>query len=151
MQPDNDWEIQIECFPKLNFALQQSSVPFIRQLSIHNNTDESQENIRLKISATPEFIGTKIFEINHLDSKKSWSVKQCDVKLNYDFFAHLSETVKTSLKLTLTADDASSGNTIILAEKEVDIAALAANAWLGYNPMPQLLAAFVTPKFKVNI
>ena len=148
MQPDNDWEIQIECFPKLNFALQQSSVPFIRQLSIHNNTDESQENIRLKISATPEFIGTKIFEINHLDSKKSWSAKQCDVKLNYDFFAHLSETVKTSLKLTLTADDASSGNTIILAEKEVDIAALAANAWLGYSPMPQLLAAFVTPNLK---
>ena len=37
------WEIQIECFPKLNFALQQSSVPFIRHISICNNTDEGKD------------------------------------------------------------------------------------------------------------
>jgi hypothetical protein len=40
---NNDWEIQIQCFQKLNFALQQSSVPFIGHLSIHNNTDENQD------------------------------------------------------------------------------------------------------------
>ena len=57
---NNDWEIQIECFPKLNFALQQSSGPFIRHLSVHNNTDENRDNIRLKISATPEFIAPKV-------------------------------------------------------------------------------------------
>ncbi len=128
----------------MNFALQQSSVPFIRHLSVHNNTDEDQNNIRLQISAVPEFIATKIFDINHLDSGKSWSAKQCDIKLNYDFFSNLSETVHASLKLTLSANNGD----IILAEKEVDIAALAANAWLGYNPMPQLLAAFVTPNLK---
>ena len=140
------WEIQIECFPKLNFALQQSSVPFIRHISICNNTDEGKDNIKLQISATPEFISPKIFEIDHLDSKKSWSPKQCDIKLNYSFFANLSETVNATLKLKLV--DCNSDEEEILAEEDIDVAALAANAWTGYSPMPQLLAAFVTPNLK---
>ena len=140
------WEIQIECFPKLNFALQQSSVPFIRHISICNNTDEGKDNIKLQISATPEFISPKIFEIDHLDSKKSWSPKQCDIKLNYSFFANLSETVNATLKLKLV--DCNSDEEEILAEEDFDVAALAANAWTGYSPMPQLLAAFVTPNLK---
>lgn len=61
----NNWEIEVECLPKLNFSLQQSKVPFIRRLIIHNNTNNYQENIRLQISTSPQFISTKIIEIDH--------------------------------------------------------------------------------------
>ena len=57
------WNIQIECFPKLNFSLQQSNIPFIKNISINNNTDEAKNNIKLQVSSTPEFISPKTFEI----------------------------------------------------------------------------------------
>jgi superfamily I DNA and RNA helicase subunit len=138
------WEIQIECFPKLNFALLQSGIPFIRNISICNNSDEDKNDLKLQISAIPEFISPKIFKISCLNSRQSWSLKQCDIKLNYSFFENLSETVNAILKLKLTT----SKEEEILAEKDIGVMTFAANAWTGYSPMPQLLAAFVTPNLK---
>lgn len=140
---ENSWNIQIECFPKLNFSLQQSNIPFIKNISINNNTDDTKNNIKLQVSSTPEFISPKTFEISSSESKKSFLITPIDIKLNYDFFSTLSEKVNGILKLKLIV--ANNNQEEILAEKEVDIDSFPANTWTGFNPMPQLLAAFVTP------
>lgn len=141
-----DWEIEVDCFPSVSFALQQSSVPFIRTIKVQNNTDFTHTNVKLKISTSPEFSSTQYFVIDRLDAKKTkmWREDQCDIKLNFDYFANLSEKVNATLKLELYKDNNDSTKNIF-SEKTLDIAVFAANAWTGPDLMPGLLAAFVTP------
>ncbi|MFA6814954.1 MAG: DUF3320 domain-containing protein [Lentisphaeria bacterium] len=138
------WDIKIDYLSCVNFALQQSSVPFIRAIEVQNNSDFTYTSVKLKISTSPEFTATQYFEIDRIDANKSWSTTRCDIKLNFDYFANLSEKVNATLKLELFRNK-NDGQEEVLAEKSLEVAALAANAWIGIHSMPELLAAFVTP------
>ena len=47
--------VQVVTFGAMNFAMQQNYVPFVRSVTIKNNSDEEIKDIMLKISFEPEF------------------------------------------------------------------------------------------------
>lgn len=137
--PPGPLSFRFEYAKRVNFASAQNSVPVIRELEIHNSSEESFENLTLKLTAHPPFCRDKEWKIDQLGLGDKTNISDAATTLDFEVLAGLNESEKGQLKLTLLQQDR------VMAEEAYPIELLARDEWGGISDMSQILAAFVSP------
>ena len=127
----------------VNLAMQQNAFPIVQHLTVTNTSDAPLEGLTCAFSSEPGIVIPKTFAIDPLKPGESCALAHPKLELAYPFLAALSEAVKGTLTLTLSAN----GETLLTESHPLE--AYAADQWLGVNIFPELLAAFVTPNLEV--
>lgn len=123
----------------INFAMQQNYVPLIRNLLVNNNSDEIQNNIKLKITFEPDFAKDFIYDIGSIEPNSSVEISPVNIILSTEFLFSLSEKMVGTILIELLQNEEiifSYSNTVEL---------LAYDEWNGLLIMPEIITAFVTP------
>ncbi len=131
--------IHVTAAGKVNLALQQNSVPVLREITLLNPTDVSYQDLKLTVTASPEFAETKTWHIDRLVSGTEHSLRDCAIELNPHFLEEVNEAVRGTYYFTLKSGDE------VLATASCDTEVLSRNEWSGTKELPEILAAFVQP------
>ena len=131
--------IQITAARKVNLALQQNSVPVLRDIVLNNPTGVSYQGLRLTVTATPEFANSKIWHIARLAPESEISLRDCMIELNPGFLEEVNEAVRGTYNFSLKSGDKA------LAKASLDVQVLSRNEWGGIQELPEILAAYVQP------
>jgi very-short-patch-repair endonuclease len=132
--------INVTLLEKINFACHQSAFSVLRELIIGNLDEESAlENLVLRMESSPAFVAEKSWTIDRLSAGAQLNIKDRDIQLDGGFLLGLTESMKGSVRFTL------SQNEEVLCERVLPVELLAYNEWGGNQYMPELLAAFCTP------
>lgn len=126
-------------FPKINFAMQQNYIPFIRDLRVNNEGDEDISDVKLTISFDPAFAKTFAYDINIIPAGQSVEISPLKIILSTETLFSLTEAVSGTVSFSLTKAEEE------LYHKDEPISLLAYNEWSGLSFVPELIAAFVTP------
>lgn len=124
---------------QINFAMQQNYVPVFRNIILTNNSDQTLENVKLRISFEPEF--AKIFESAPVELRPAVPVEISPINIIMlsDYLFSLTEKMVGSVTI-----EALQGDNIIASEVR-SIELLAYDQWTGVLFMPETAAAFITP------
>lgn len=123
----------------INFAMQQNYVPVIRNLVVNNNSEETLENISLKITFEPEFAKEFTYYIGSIPAKSSAEISPVSISTNTDLLFSLTEKMVGNI----TIEVLQKGENIFTYQNTIEL--LACDQWSGLNIMPEMIAAFVTP------
>lgn len=123
----------------INFAMQQNYVPVIRSLVVNNNSEETLENIGLKITFEPEFAKEFTYHIGSIPAKSSAEISPVRISTNTDLLFSLTEKMVGNI----TIEVLQKGENIFTYQNTIEL--LACDQWSGLNIMPEMIAAFVTP------
>lgn len=123
----------------INFAMQQNYVPVVRSVFISNDTDEDIENLKLRISFSPEFAAVSETEIRCINAGSSAEISAVKILLSTEFLFSLTEKMLGTVSIGVYREET------LLVSQEEQIELLAYNQWTGYNIMPEIVSAFVTP------
>ena len=123
----------------VNYAMQQNDVPVIKALSITNNGENPIHNIKIVISAEPEFASSWETQIGTIKEGETYNLGVVDLTLSHDLLASLTERIVGTLHVKAIQD----GNSLAQISRRIDI--LAFDEWNGLRSLPEILAAFVTP------
>lgn len=125
---------------KINFACQQSSFAFLRDLRIENgDPDLGIDDLLVTLRSSPAFLKQKSWRIDRIAPGEIVTLKDRDIELDGGFLLHLAESVQGTATFTV---EAGSG---VIAEQSRPVELLAYNEWGGIGYMPELLAAFSMP------
>ena len=128
-----------DMIPKINFAMQQNYIPFIRNLTVGNEGDEDISDVRLTIAFDPAFAKTFTYDISCVPSGKSVEISPLRIILSTEMLFSLTEAVSGTVSFSLSKDEKE------LYQKDIPVQLLAFNEWSGLAFDPELIAAFVTP------
>lgn len=131
--------IQITAAHKVNLALQQNSVPVLRDIVLNNPTDVSYQDLELTVTTTPKFANSKVWHITRLAPQAEISLRDCMIELNPGFLEEVNEAVRGTYDFSLK----SGGE--VLATASLDVQVLSRNEWGGIQELPEILAAYVQP------
>jgi len=132
--------IHCEVAAKINFACQQSSFAFLRELRIDNLDQEARlDNVLVRLSSNPSFLKPKSWQLDRIAADGSISVKDRDIELDGNFLLGLADAVRGTVTISVEKDGS------VLAEESKSVELLAYNEWGGAGYMPELLAAFSMP------
>ena len=131
--------IRVTATSKVNLALQQNSVPVLREITLFNPTDVSYHDLELTVTSTPEFAVTRTWHITRLAPDTEHSLRDCVIELNPHFLEEVNEAVRGTYYFTLKSRDE------VLATASCDAEVLSRNEWGGIQELPEILAAFVQP------
>lgn len=82
-----------DMIPKINFAMQQNYIPFIRNLTVGNEGDEDISDVRLTIAFDPAFAKTFTYDISCVPSGKSVEISPLRIILSTEMLFSLTEAV----------------------------------------------------------
>ncbi len=136
---DSQVKMRVSCLPVINFALQQNGLPSIRSIEITNGSERDIRDVQIHISSQPAFCNEYLKTISIIPAGTVVELKDIDIVLNAEYLAALTEKEVGALSIELLLND-----TLLCAET-VGITVLAFDQWHGYQLLPELLAAFVTP------
>lgn len=128
-----------DMIPKINFAMQQNFIPFIRNLTVSNEGDEDISDVKLTIAFDPGFAKTFTYDINAVPAGQSVEISPLRIILSTEMLFSLTEAISGTVSFSLTKDDNE------LYHKDVPVQLLSFNEWSGLAFDPELIAAFVTP------
>jgi hypothetical protein len=131
-------EIGAVVAPKLNLAMQQNAVPFVRELFVANKSDETVENLVLRVEGDPAFCNPREWHIDRLAADSHFHITDVKVDLSTAFLEETTEAVLGSLTFTLTY-----ATEVLTYRAEVQV--LAKDEWGGINDLPEIIAAYVQP------
>ena len=131
--------IQIAAAHKVNLALQQNSVPVLRDIVLNNPTDVSYQDLELTVTTTPGFAKPKVWHITRLAPDTEISLRDCMIELNPGFLEDVNEAVRGTYDFSLNSGDE------VLATLSCDVQVLSRNEWGGIQELPEILAAYVQP------
>lgn len=133
--------ITVDHLRRVNFAAAQNDVAILRSIEITNRGAEPLVDLRLELSATPEFMHPKTWHIDRIPPEQS--IGMADRKVEFDMrkLGGLNEAEHGHLAFRLARGEQ------VLQEVRLDIELLARDEWGGLaDPeMGQMLAAFVAP------
>jgi very-short-patch-repair endonuclease/DNA polymerase III delta prime subunit len=125
---------------KINFACQQSSFAFLRDLRVENRDVESSlDDLRVTLRSNPEFLKQKSWRIDRIAPGEIVTLKDRDIELDGGFLLNLAESVQGTAHCTVEAGGR------VVGEQSWPVELLAYNEWGGAGYMPELLAAFSMP------
>lgn len=125
---------------KINFACQQSSFAFLRDLRIENSdTDSNIDDVHVILRSSPAFLKQKSWRIDRIAPGEIVTLKDRDIELDGGFLLNLAESVQGTATFTLEA------GCRVIGELSRPVELLAYNEWGGIGYMPELLAAFSMP------
>ncbi|VAX40897.1 DNA helicase related protein [hydrothermal vent metagenome] len=126
----------ISCF---NYASWQNSVPFLKSLSIRNESSDSFDNLQLTLKTEPGFSRAKKWNFDCIRPETTIDVKDIHVQLDPAYLNGLNEAERGRVTFQLLQGET------LLCEQTIDIRILAHDEWGGFGAMGDLLAAFVMP------
>lgn len=129
---------QVSIAGKLGFTSHQNAVPLLRELVLHNEADQTYENLTLHLQTAPAVLEAKQWNIDRLLPGSSLDIRDRDLKLNGEWLSELTESVLCEVTLTLREGDNE------LFSQKYSLEALAKNEW-GGNAMFELLPSFIMP------
>lgn len=132
-------QVKATLAPKLNLALHQNAVPFLRELAVTNNGSEPLRNVAVTLSSTPSFLTSKVWRLEEIGPGQTYHLPDLDVSLDGALLATLTEAQAAQTTVIVTAEDEEVARTVR------DVELLARNQWGGVGAMPELAAAFVQP------
>lgn len=125
--------------PSINFALQQNHVPTIRELTITNTSESIWDNLKIEITAEPEFAVVWTSQIGELANGQVFQIRSKQLDMSPKFLAELTERISGKLVLRLY----NGANKVY--EEAYPVELLAYDQWPGAGLLPEMLAAFVMP------
>ena len=128
-----------DMIPKINFAMQQNFIPFIRNLTVSNEGDEDISDVKLTITFDPGFAKTFTYDISNVPAGQSVEISPLRIILSTEMLFSLTEAISGTVSFSLAKD----GNE--LYHKDTPVQLLSFNEWSGLAFDPELIAAFVTP------
>lgn len=129
---------QVSIASKLGFTSHQNAVPLLRELVLHNESDQILQDLTLHLYTTPAVLEAKQWNIDRLVPGSSIDIRERDVKLNAEWLAELTESVLCEVTLSLRQGEEN------LLTLNYQLEALAKNEW-GGNAMVELLPSFIMP------
>ena len=131
--------IEFLYLPVVNFAMQQNRVSLIRDLSIENLTEERFQDLKIELTADPEFMAVTPIYMAAVNAKEKVRVEIPQLNLSANYFAQLTERISGDISLKIYSKDE------LLVEEKYPIDVLAYDQWGGITILPEMLSAFVTP------
>lgn len=125
----------------VNFAMQQNHVPIIRKLTLINDDEISIENVKIRVSFTPEISDEQERIIDIIPQTATIDIKDFHLNISTDFLSKLTEKISGEIIISVLHE----GQTILLANYPIDI--LPFNQWAGVYVLPEMISAFVTPNY----
>ena len=136
---NNCLQIILEYDKTVNYAMQQNDVPVIKNLKLINNSEKAFKNIKVKITANPEFSAQWETRISLINSNESYNSGPVNLMLSNSFLAGLVERVSGTISVSVYQSD----NLIVTNTNAISI--LAFDEWNGLQSLPEILASFVMP------
>ncbi len=130
--------LEVDLIPTINYALRRNGIPTIRSLIVINNSENTLENIDIRISAG-EICSEITRHIDCIPSQSTLEIKDFDLKVDVEYLISLTEKASVTLTVALF-----SGENEICSEMR-EIEALTFDEWHGNAHSLELLAAFATP------
>src|SRR5574344_485328 len=127
---------------KINFACHQNDIAILKRLVLTNKTENILQDIKITMTASPQFIQPKVWLLDSLETGSTQEFKDRMIELNADFLLNLNESMSGSVTFNLEID----GEIIDSYTQNVEL--LAHNEWGGCEYIPELLSAFVMPNTK---
>lgn len=125
----------------INFAMQQNYVPVIRNFVINNETQETLENLELKVTFEPEFAKEYFYQIAEIAAGGSVEITPVRIQLKTEFLFSLTEKMIGTIVIEVLQGEER------LYSHEDTIELLAYDQWSGLLFMPEIITAFVTPNY----
>lgn len=92
---------QVSIAQKLGFTSHQNAVPLLRELVLHNESDQTLQDLTLHLQTAPAVLEAKQWNIDRLLPDSSLDIRERDVKLNAEWLAELTESVTCEVTLSL--------------------------------------------------
>ncbi|MCA8951864.1 MAG: hypothetical protein KDE27_20305, partial [Planctomycetes bacterium] len=132
--------IELQNVPRLCYAMQQSAVPWLLAVRLHNPGDAELADPCVTIELEPPLAEPLEWRVAAVPAGDSVALRKPDPRLDPQRLANLLERVRGEVRATVR-DGA--GTVIATAHSPIEV--LAYNEWPGLAVMPPLLAAFVAP------
>ncbi|WP_404689085.1 hypothetical protein [Raoultella planticola] len=129
---------QVSIAHKLGFTSHQNAVPLLRELILHNESEETFQDLTLHLRTAPAVLEDKKWNIDRLLPGTSLDIRDRDVKLNAKWLAELTESVLCEVTISLCQGE----EEIFITHYSLE--ALAKNEW-GGSAMIELLPSFIIP------
>lgn len=131
-------KISVSVAHKLGFTSHQNAVPLLRELVLHNESDQMYQDLTLHLQTTPAVLEAKQWKIDRLLPHSTLDIRDRDIKLDAKWLAELTESVVCEITLCLRQGEDE------LFTVNYPLEALAKNEW-GGDAMVELLPSFITP------
>ncbi|MBT7454586.1 MAG: hypothetical protein HN796_11915, partial [Gemmatimonadetes bacterium] len=131
--------VRVELDSRINFASQQNDVPVVKSLKVENETDESLQDVEVRITGEPNFCEPWSTRIATVPAGGIYSVPAVDLQLSGRYLGGLSERIRGALSIQAVV----AGEECFRSVEPVEL--LARDEWAGQASLPELLAAFVLP------
>jgi hypothetical protein len=118
---------QVSIAHKLGFTSHQNAVPLLRELILHNESEETFQDLTLHLRTAPAVLEDKKWNIDRLLPGTSLDIRDRDVKLNAKWLAELTESVLCEVTISLCQGE----EEIFITHYSLE--ALAKNEWGGHN------------------
>lgn len=138
-------KVEFIYLPVINFAMQQNRISIVRQLTIENLTDKALKNIRIVLTAEPEFGDVVPISIEAIPVNEIVNSEPFKLNLSTNYFAQLTERLSGDLILEIFSGEES----VFKQSYPIDI--LAYDQWGGISVLPEMLSAFITPNHPATI
>ena len=139
MEVKKTLNVKIDCASTLNYAMFENRIPFIRSVILMNSMEEDLKNVTVTFSFQEDFAKGIVMELDILPKSLEVDLGKIPVELSGEMLFRLTEAMTLSMTIAVNRKDE------ILFKESQEIRVLAYNEWQGYDTMPEMLAAFVTP------
>ena len=127
----------------INFAMQQNYVPIIRNIVITNESQESINNLTVKVNFEPAFAKEFTYNIQCIEAGKTVEVSPVPISLSTEFLYSLTEKMVGNIFIDMYEGEEK------IYEYCENVELLTYDQWTGLRFMPEFIAAFVTPNHPV--
>ena len=129
---------QVSVARKLGFTSHQNAVPLLRELVLHNESEQTFQDLTLHLQTSPAVLEEKQWKIDRLLPHSSLDIRERDIKLNAEWLSELTESVVCEVTICLRQGEEE------LFAGHYPLEALAKNEW-GGEAMVELLPSFIMP------
>ncbi|MBL8748030.1 MAG: DUF3320 domain-containing protein [Planctomycetes bacterium] len=124
---------------RLCHAMQQSAVPWLSRLEVHNDGATELRDVSVHLRTEPAFVLPFTARIDAIPPGGSVTLSAVDPLLDLQLLANTVERHRAELRIDVRAGDE------VLATSASTLDVLAWNEWPGLSPLPELVASFVMP------
>jgi len=139
MELSKPFGIEMDYSSTLNYAMVLNGIPFIRKITLKNQTEKEIRNISISVTFQESIAKDFHRTIDILSPGLEVDLGVIALELNPLYLFHLTEALTTQMKIMIEADQIDT----VVEGREVHV--LAYNEWQGMDTMPEVLSAFVTP------
>jgi len=131
--------IKAEYTPFVNFAMQQNSVPLLRELKLTNASDRQATKVVVRVWSDPPVIAEKILRVDEIAISASYAFSDLGLTLLRETLRKQSEREEGHLWIEIEAEGVPANRT------PLPLSVLAYNEWYGVSSLPEIIAAHVLP------